>query len=51
MLYFILVCNRKFVTKYRRDVHERRHDVAKPFECASCGMAFDEVRRSRFCVG
>ena len=36
------VCNRKFTNKHRKDVHEKKHVDVKPFECAKCGLAFEE---------
>ncbi len=40
--YHCKVCNRKFTNKNRRDVHEKKHADTRQFECAKCGMTFEE---------
>ncbi len=40
--YHCKVCNRKFTNKHRRDVHEMKHTDTRQFECAKCGMSFEE---------
>lgn len=36
------VCNRKFTNRYRKELHEKKHNDAREFECVKCGMAFEE---------